>query len=108
MYPSAELNLLAGRKAELRRSISERRAALVGAAQRAAKPLVWMDRAIGLVRRALPLLSILRTPMALFAAPKSGGKASLAGSLVLWGPLVLRAVRFASSALSSKRNRVAG
>ena len=55
MYPSAELNLLAARKAVLRRQIAAQRARCVAAAATLSRPLGWIDRALAIGRQWAPV-----------------------------------------------------
>jgi len=98
MYPNAELKQLALRKMELRREIAARRVACARAAEHATKPLLWIDRAVALMRRAAPLLPILGAPLALLATRKSAMKTPIIQSMLKWGPLVIQATRYVSSA----------
>ncbi len=98
MYPHRELKSLASRKQKLRREISVRRVACAEAAGRAAKPLIWLERAVSWFQRAMPLLPIFGAPLALFGARKSAVKTSLVDSLMKWSPVVFQATRYASTA----------
>lgn len=61
MPASAELNGLAGRKAELRRRIASARASAQADAERCADALRWLDRLVAVGLRLAPYAALLPT-----------------------------------------------
>ncbi len=101
MYPQPELNQLAVRKAGLRRAIAVRRARCAQAAARVAQPLEWIDPMLAFWRR-LPLLAqFAAVPLGLLVQRNGSPRWKILRTLIRWGPLVFRAGRLASHALTS-------
>lgn len=107
MYPQRELTRLAAYKAELRQSIAEHRILLAHTAAQVAGPLDWLDRAWGLYKRLLPLAKLAALPMGCFLTRVLSPRLKLIGTLVSLGPLLVGALRGASS-LASKHFEASG
>ncbi len=65
MYPARDLNRLALHKRALQRRITGRRHECAVAATRLAQPFAWLDRALGLWRRAGPWIQFAAVPLGL-------------------------------------------
>ncbi len=89
MHPQRELNLLALRKAALRRDIAYHRAECVAAAGRVAEPLIWLDKVVAFCRKVSPLALVAAVPLALMFKKKVAPRLNLWGLMLRWGPLVL-------------------
>jgi hypothetical protein len=93
MYPNEELSLLAARKAALRERISIRRDQCAAAAERASRPLAWVDRALARWRRVSPLVKIAAIPLAILLKRRLARRTRVFGAILRWGPVVFGAVR---------------
>ena len=102
MYPQRELRRLAIQKASLQRAIAVRRQECSAAAARAARPLEWLDRMLGLWRQFAPMLRIAAVPLGFFGARKLFPRLNFITKLVRWGPLVISAVRGINVALKGR------
>jgi hypothetical protein len=97
MYPDGELILLAARKAAIQRTIARHRSACVVAAGPVLRPLLWLDRALGLWRKYSPLALAVAVPLGALLSRSAGPRRSLVGSLLRWGPVAVGLYRrFAS------------
>jgi hypothetical protein len=102
MYPDGELRRLAGEKASLRRDIALRREECADAAERVARPLEWLDRAVGLWRRFSPLAKLAIVPLGLLIRRRFLRRHRLLGALVRWGPLAAGVARGFGLAASNR------
>jgi hypothetical protein len=102
MYPQRELNLLAAHKAALRRDIAFRRAQCVVAATRVARPLEWLDRAVGFWQRLSPLTKLATVPIGFALKRALFPKGKFLGALVRWAPMIFGVVRNVSSAMRER------
>lgn len=93
MYPQSELIGLARHKAAVRRRIARHRAELAEAAGEAARPLVWLDRALALWRRMSPLALLAALPLGFIVRRTVSRRLKIVGSLVKWAPILFSAVR---------------
>jgi hypothetical protein len=93
MYPQEELSLLAGRKAELRQRIHDRRLECAEAFIRVARPLEMLDRVLSKWRKLSPMLKLAAVPRALLMKRWIAPRTRVLGSVLRWGPLVYGAVR---------------
>jgi hypothetical protein len=94
MYPSRELTALALRKVAVRQRIAVARWDCVSAASEAARPIVWIDRAVAQWRKISPFAKIAAVPLGiLFGRRLMPGKSGLFGRLLRWAPVVLKAVQ---------------
>jgi hypothetical protein len=98
MYPNGELNELAAQKFALRRRIQVRRAECAIAAEGAARPIEWLDRAIATWRKISPLTKVAAVPLAMLLKRTLFRRAKILGSLLRWGPLAFRVFRSAQTA----------
>jgi hypothetical protein len=104
MYPQRELSQLAVHKAGLRRDIAFRRAQCVVAAGQVARPLEWLDRAVGFWRRLSPFTKLAAVPLGFLAKRALFPKGKILGAVVRWAPMIFGVVR---SVRSAARTRVA-
>jgi len=93
MYPDGELRRLAAEKASLRQDIALRREECADAAERVARPLEWLDRAVGFWRRFSPVAKLAIVPIGLLIRRRFLRRHKLLGALVRWGPLAAGVAR---------------
>ncbi len=93
MYPTRDLNELAGLKAAMRRRIAYRRAACARHAGRALRPLHWVDHALAQWRRLGPLTRFVAGPIGLWLVRALTRRHKLAGRMLRWGPMIWSVVR---------------
>ena len=107
MYPAAELDALARRKAVLRARISLDRLRVTALATEVAKPIDWIDRAIIQWKRISPFAKLAAVPLGLLLQRGlvSGKKTSLASRALRLMPLVLSAVRMFKAQKSAAASR---
>jgi hypothetical protein len=98
MYPNGELSLLAAQKEVLRRRIQIRRAECAIAAEEAARPLQWLDRAVAVWRKITPMAKVASLPLAFLLKRTLFRRAKVLGTLLRWGPLAFKVFRSASAA----------
>ena len=93
MYPRAELNELAGRRATLHARIGADRASAQASAARAVRPLATFDRLYAQWRRISPALKLAALPMAIALKRTLFPRLPLWRPLLRWSPVVLGLVR---------------
>ncbi|MEO6006283.1 MAG: hypothetical protein ABIZ04_23790 [Opitutus sp.] len=104
MYPAAELNALARRKALLRARISLDRLRCTALAAEVARPIDWVDRALVQWRRISPFAKLAALPLGILLQRGilPGRKLGLLGRGVRLLPVVLSAFKlFRAHARSS-------
>lgn len=101
MYPDRELSQLAAHKAYLQLSIGERRTQCAQALAEVAKPLEWLDRAVGFWRKFSPLIQISAIPLGFLAKRAFFPRFKFMASLARWGPLVYGALRGVGSVVKA-------
>lgn len=97
MYPNGELNQLAWHKAALRHRITLQRDVCAAAAVDAARPLLWLDRAVALWKQIRPFAKLAAIPLGLLAKRMFFPRFKLFGSLLRFGPAIFGAFRMASA-----------
>jgi len=102
MYPQRELSLLAAHKAALRRDIAFRRAQCVMAATRVARPLEWLDRAVGFWRKLSPFTKLAALPIGFVLKRAIFPKGKILGALVRWAPMIFGVVRNVHSVMRDR------
>lgn len=98
MYPAAELDALARRKAVLRARISLDRLRVVALSAEVARPINWLDRALVQWRKISPFAKFAAVPLGLLLTRAvkggdSGQKKGLLGRALGLMPVVLGAVK---------------
>lgn len=95
MYPAAELNALARRKAVLRARISLDRLRVVALSTEVAKPINWLDRAMVQWRKISPFAKFAALPLGLLLnrAVLPGKKTGLVGQALRFAPVILSAIK---------------
>src|SRR4051812_38774818 len=95
MYPSAELNNLARRKAVLLARISLDRLRCVALAAEVARPINWLDRALIQWRKISPIAKLAALPLGLFVsrAVLPGKKVNLMGRAIRLLPTLVSALK---------------
>lgn len=92
MYPTAELNALDRRKAELRQQIAVTRLQCAALAGEVAKPLELIDRIRARWRKISPIAKLAAIPLALLlrrGALRRGMRLGSLASVWRWAPLVV-------------------
>jgi hypothetical protein len=93
MYPDRELIRLAGYKAALQRDIALRRLECRALAVQVARPLEWLDRAVGFWRKVSPFAKVAALPLGLLVKRTVFPRIKVLRSLLRWGPLAFGAAR---------------
>ena len=95
MYPAAELNALARRKAVLRARISLDRLHVVALATEVARPIDWLDRVIVQWRKISPFAKFAALPLGLLLNRRTvpGQKTGLVSRALRFVPMILGAVK---------------
>ncbi|MEO7599369.1 MAG: hypothetical protein ABIV50_10580 [Opitutus sp.] len=95
MYPAAELNALARRKAILRARISLDRLRMVALSAEVVRPINWLDRVIVQWRKISPFAKFAALPLGLLLnrAAFGGKKPGLVSRALRFVPVILGAVK---------------
>lgn len=93
MYPTRELNRLAGRKALLRQDIAYSRLRCAVAAGRVTRPLVWLDRVVAFWQQLPPIVRFAAVPLALLLKRRILPRPSRFRTLLRVAPLALAVLR---------------
>lgn len=82
MYPTAELNDLALRKAAVRSRISSTRLRCAAAAGEVARPIVWIDRVVAQWRKISPMAKLAALPLGFLLRRTFAGRTARRTSLL--------------------------
>lgn len=93
MFPQRELATLAGAKARLRLRIAARRREFAALADRATRPLLWIDAGVALWRQIGPLARFALVPLGCLFGRRLARPVGRFGRLLRWAPMIIQAVR---------------